>query len=69
MEISPDIQRSGNTCPHCPDIQLSPDNVLNCPSILAKLLNIDLKPTDHQQLYSSKVVDIPRTVWNAFGAI
>ncbi|GFV79261.1 uncharacterized protein TNCV_71291 [Trichonephila clavipes] len=62
MKISPDGQRSYNTCPHCPDIQLKPNHIFNCPSILAKLLNIDLNLTDYQLLYSLKVFDIAKAV-------
>ncbi|GFX68356.1 hypothetical protein TNCV_2817301 [Trichonephila clavipes] len=69
MKISPDGQRSYNTCPHCPDIQLSPNHVFNCPSTLAKLHNIDLKPTGHQLLYTPKVLDIARTVFDTFDII
>ncbi|GFS87434.1 hypothetical protein TNCV_207521 [Trichonephila clavipes] len=65
MKISPDGQRSYNSCLHCPDIRHSPNNIFNCPPTLAKLLYIDLNPTDHQLLYSSKVVDIARAISDA----
>ncbi|GFT87872.1 hypothetical protein TNCV_799781 [Trichonephila clavipes] len=68
-KISPDGQRSYNTYPNCPDIQLCPHHIFSCPSILAKLHNIDLNPTDHQLLYSSKVIDMTRTILDAFSAI
>ncbi|GFX65581.1 hypothetical protein TNCV_1525101 [Trichonephila clavipes] len=69
MPRFPDSQRSYNTCPHCPDSQLTPNHIFNCPSILAKLCNVDLNPTDHQLLCSPKVVDIARAILDALGGI
>ncbi|GFX94365.1 hypothetical protein TNCV_4294101 [Trichonephila clavipes] len=69
MKTSPDGQRSYNTYPPCPDIQLSPNHIFNGPSLLATLHSIDLNPTDHQLLYSPKVVEIERAILYAFGAI
>ncbi|GFT25187.1 dnaJ subfamily C member 5 [Trichonephila clavipes] len=60
MKISPDDQESYITCPNCSDFQLSPNPIFNCPSTLAKFLNIDLNSTNHQLLYSPKIVDIAR---------
>ncbi|GFU34322.1 hypothetical protein TNCV_1991181 [Trichonephila clavipes] len=75
IEISPDGQRSYNTCPHCPNIQLSPNHIFNCPSILAELHNFvftpqhSVSPTDQRSLgnsnYLPKVVDIARAFLDA----
>ncbi|GFX92196.1 hypothetical protein TNCV_1741161 [Trichonephila clavipes] len=68
MKMSPDCQRSYNTCSHCPDIQLSPNPIYNCP-ILAKLPNKNLRLPDHQLLYSSNVINITRAILDTLNAI
>ncbi|GFS96675.1 RNase H domain-containing protein [Trichonephila clavipes] len=68
-KVSPDGQRSYNTCIYCSNIQFSPNCIFNYPSTLAKLHNVDLNPTDHQLLYSPKVVGKAKAVLDAFDLI